>query len=73
MFTRPTAPKLAGQYTRPGDQAFSPSPPQQYGHAQPIPNSNQGITAQPTFFKINKSLTPGPVAKLVIAVQQARL
>lgn len=70
--SRPTSGLLAGQYSSPHAQAFAPSPPQQYGQAQTIPKTQNGDTSQKSFFKINKSLTPGPIAKIVIAIQQAR-
>jgi hypothetical protein len=69
---RPTKPLIGGQYSAPTSQAFAPSPPQQYGQAQPIPKTNQGITAQRSFTKINKQLAPGPIAKIVISLQQSR-
>jgi hypothetical protein len=59
-------------YGSPYGQNFTPSAPASQGIAQPIPNNQQGITAQPIFHKINKTLAPGPVAKIVIALQQAR-
>lgn len=71
--SRPTSPPIAGQYTRPEEQAFFPSPPQQYGEARPIPLTNVGITAQQVFHKINHALSGGrPLAKIVIGTQQAR-
>lgn len=74
MTTRaaPTGPLLGNQYSSPHAQAFGPSPPQQHGIAQPIPDSHVGIIAQGTFAKINRALMPGPVAKIVIRLQQAR-
>lgn len=70
--SRPTVQPLAGQLTFPSEQAFAPSPRQQYGLPSPIPHDKQGVTAQQPFAKINKRLAPGPVAKIVIALQQAR-
>ena len=69
---RPTKPLIGGQYSAPTSQAFAPSPPAQYGKSQPIPNNQQGDTSQRTFTKINKTLTPGPIAKIVINLQQNR-
>ena len=69
---RPTKPLIAGQYSSPHSQGFAPSPPAQYGKSQPIPKTNQGDTSQRVFTKINKTLTPGPVAKIVIGIQQSR-
>lgn len=68
----PTVNLIAGQYSHPTSQNFGPSPPQQYGIAQPIPKTNVGITAQRVFHKINRALTPGPIAKIVIKIQQSR-
>lgn len=68
----PTVSLIGGQYSNPHSQAFAPSPPQQYGKAMPIPNNRVGIVAQQTFAKINRALTPGPIAKIVIKLQQAR-
>lgn len=68
----PTRAPIAGAYTLPTQQNFVPSPNQQYGKADPIPPTKKGITAQSTFHKINHSLMPGPVAKIIIRVQQAR-
>lgn len=68
----PTKAPIAGAYTLPTQQTFAPSPNQQSGKADPIPPTKQGITAQPTFHKINRALMPGPVAKIVIGIQQAR-
>lgn len=68
---RPTA-LVAGQYGLPTAQQFAPSPPQQHGIAMPIPQTNVGVTAQRSFTKINKALTPGPIAKIVIKIQQSR-
>ena len=70
---RPTTTLIAGQYSSPNDQTFAPSPPQQYGHAMPIPQTNNGNIAQTIFHKINNRLTLGkPLAKIVIGTQQAR-
>lgn len=68
----PNTPLIGGQYGAPTAQAFAPSPPQQYGMAQAIPQSNVGITAQRSFTKINRALTPGPIARIVIKLQQSR-
>jgi hypothetical protein len=69
---RPTAPRVAGQYTRIQDQVFAPASPAQHGVAQPIPSNTQGNTGLAQFSKINKALTPGPIARIVIKTQQAR-
>jgi hypothetical protein len=69
--SRPTAPAIAGQYTTPFQQTFAPSPPQQSGKAVPIPQTNMGITVQRGFAKIT-ALAKKPLAKIVIAAQQAR-
>lgn len=71
---RPAAhtPLIGGQYGSPTAQAFAPSPPQQYGVSQPIPSNKVGITAQRSFTKINRQLTPGPIAKIVLKIQQSR-
>lgn len=61
---------IAGQYSHPTSQNFG-APPQN-GFGVRIPPTNIGITAQRVFTKINHSLTPGPVAKIVIKLQQAR-
>jgi hypothetical protein len=68
----PTIAPVGGQLTLPTQQNFAPSPRQQSGRASPIPHTNQGITKQQAFHKINRTLAPGPVAKIVIALQQAR-
>lgn len=63
---------IGGQYGAPTAQAFAPSPNQQYGKQDPIPPTNNGITAQRTWTKINHALTPGPLAKIVVRLQQSR-
>jgi hypothetical protein len=69
---RPTTSRVGGMLTKPTEQIFAPSPPQQYAHAVPIPVNTMGNTAQRTFAKIN-TLMRKPLAKIVIATQQARL
>jgi hypothetical protein len=68
----PSVAPVAGQYTSPHAQVFTPSRPDAGGRGAPIPATNVGITAQQTFAKINRALTPGPIAKIVIRIQQAR-
>lgn len=70
--SRPNKPLIAGQYSRPESQDFAPSPIQQYGRPAAIPSTNSGITAQRSFTKINHALAPGPIAKIVIKLQQSR-
>lgn len=71
--SRPNGAIIAGQYGRPGDQDFKPSPPQQYAHAVPIPATQNGNTALSTFHKLNRTLSGGrPLAKIVIGTQQSR-
>lgn len=70
--SRPNTARIGGQYSSPHAQDFAPSPPQQYGHAVPIPNSTRGDTTQRSFTKINHALAPGPIAKIVIKLQQSR-
>lgn len=69
---RPVGPLLGGQYSLPSAQSFAPSPPQQYGEARSIPHTNSGDVSQRSFTKINRALAPGPIAKIVIKLQQSR-
>lgn len=66
----PSVRPIAGQYSHPTSQNFGPQP--QQGLGVRIPKTNNGITAQRLFTKINHALTPGPVAKIVIKLQQSR-
>lgn len=68
----PARPLIAGQLSAPTSQNFAPSRPEQHGQGVAIPSNHVGITAQRVFSKINHILTPGPLAKIVIKIQQAR-
>jgi hypothetical protein len=69
----PTTSRLGNQYTSIAALRFEPSAPQQSGKAVPIPNTNNGNIAQGVFHKINTTLMPKPLAKIVIGTQMNRL